>query len=76
VIPDGGRTPLPRDVVPGMNIEVEQEIRAPLEPGLYVLELDLVRERVSWFSRKRNSSPCRGTVEVSSVTAIEYTQEP
>jgi len=76
VIPDGGRTPLPRDVAPGMSIEVEQAVRAPLEPGLYILELDLVRERVSWFSRKRDSSPCQGTVEVSPGAATEYSQEP
>lgn len=64
VIPDGRRTSLPRDVAGGESIEIEQTIAAPDEPGSYLLELDLVRERVSWFSSRRPGEPCREPVEI------------
>lgn len=46
---DGERTLLPRDVHPGETVEVEVGVVAPLDPGEYVVELDLVEEGVTWF---------------------------
>jgi hypothetical protein len=76
VIPDGRRTPLPGDLRPGARIEVQQMVQAPDEPGNYVLELDLVRERVSWFSRQRRASACQGAVEIAAAPATGYSPEP
>jgi hypothetical protein len=76
VVADGVRTPLPADVRPDTGIEVEQTVHAPAEPGNRVLEIDLVRERVSWFSQKRHSEPCRATVRVLAEPATEYSPEP
>ena len=76
VVPDGRRTPLPRHVQAGGRIELEQVITAPAEPGSYRLVLDLVRERVSWFSLKRRSAPCEGMVSVEAESATGYSPEP
>ncbi len=57
------RTPFPADVGRGKSAGVEMQIRAPETPGRYTLELDLVRERVSWFSR-RGADTHRLEVEV------------
>jgi glycosyltransferase involved in cell wall biosynthesis len=40
----GGRVP------PGAEITVEAQIDAPATPGAYLLELDMVREGVTWLS--------------------------
>jgi hypothetical protein len=61
---EGRRTSLTADVAPGAEVGAEQGIVAPKRPGLYELELDLVRERVRWFSQVRPGAPCRGKVEI------------
>ncbi|OIQ07956.1 immune inhibitor A precursor [Moorella thermoacetica] len=52
VILDGLRTGLPRDVAPGETISVNALLKAPSQPGTYILRWDLVREGVTWFSGK------------------------
>ena len=73
---EGRRTQFARDVAPGASLQVEAAIQAPGEPGSVWLELDLVRERVSWFSKKRYSEPCRGRIEVATGQATGYSPEP
>jgi tRNA (mo5U34)-methyltransferase len=46
---DFGRADLPRDLAPGDSARVEINLRAPAEPGRYVVEFDLVAEHVAWF---------------------------
>jgi hypothetical protein len=48
---DGLRTGFPRTVAPGDRVLVPVDVCAPPEPGEYVLEVDLVHERVRWFER-------------------------
>ena len=43
------RTPLPHDVKPGETTLVPLAFRAPDEPGMYELVVDLVHERHRWF---------------------------
>lgn len=43
------RTALPHPLKPGEKTEAAVEVRAPLEPGSYRVEFDLVREGVAWF---------------------------
>lgn len=43
---DDGRIPLPSDLEPGASEELTLFARAPLRAGSYILELDLVHERV------------------------------
>ncbi len=40
---------LPRDIEPGETVEIELALRAPAEPGRYLLEFDMVAEHLSWF---------------------------
>jgi hypothetical protein len=46
---DLGRTPLPRDVAPGDEIEVEMTVPGAIPAGRYVLRYDMVVEGVTWF---------------------------
>ncbi|MEW5901809.1 MAG: hypothetical protein AB1715_10140 [Acidobacteriota bacterium] len=46
---DNLRTPLPRALRPGEEIDAAAKVKMPLEPGSYLVEFDLVREGVSWF---------------------------
>ena len=49
---DGERTILPRDVHPREAMDVWMNIRAPAEPGTYVLHLSLVQEAIGWFDER------------------------
>ena len=60
---DGRRTAIGRDLAPGEEVEVVQEIWTPAVPGRYRLEVDLVWEFVGWFSR-RGAPTCSAEVEV------------
>jgi hypothetical protein len=46
---DYGSAPLPRDLAPGEAAEIEFVIRAPQEPGAYIIEFDLAAEHTTWF---------------------------
>jgi len=50
------RTPLPTSLKPGKKIKLEVMVTAPPNPGDYLLEIDLVKEREFWFSEV-NSVP-------------------
>ena len=52
VLFEGQRTAFAEEVEPEMAIEVMMAVRAPDSPGRYRLILDLVREKVAWFSRR------------------------
>lgn len=49
-IADGLHTPLPRDVAPGETITLPVTLRAPAQPGQYLLAWDMLREGLFWFS--------------------------
>ena len=53
---DLGRTPLPRDVAPGEEIEIDMTVAGALSPGRYGLRYDVVVEGVTWFEFQ--GSPC------------------
>jgi hypothetical protein len=48
---DGGAI-LPQNLLPGEEIELPITVTAPLKPGDYILDLDMVQEQVTWFSQK------------------------
>ncbi len=50
VVWEGRRTALPADVPAGGEVEMEILVDAPEAAGRYLLVLDLLRERVAWFS--------------------------
>jgi hypothetical protein len=56
IVWDGLRTPLPRLVAPGEQVEVDLAVRAPMPPGRYRLALDLVAEGRAWFAELGNES--------------------
>jgi hypothetical protein len=63
VINDDARNSLPYDVEPGAEVEVPLEVTAPDVPGQYVLEIDLLQERATWFAAK-GSPTLKATVTV------------
>ncbi len=52
ILQDDGRIEIPGSLGPGEQVELELEILAPLRPGFYILELDLVQEVYAWFKDK------------------------
>jgi len=46
---DNARTSLPRPVRPGEEIELAIRVKAPLDKGAYLVEIDIVREGLAWF---------------------------
>jgi tRNA (mo5U34)-methyltransferase len=40
---------LPHDVAPGEAVEIDIEVRAPAQPGNYILMFDMVSEHLAWF---------------------------
>jgi 4-amino-4-deoxy-L-arabinose transferase-like glycosyltransferase len=51
-IREEGRTQLPYDLAPGAHATVKFSVSAPIESGVYFLEVDLLQEGVSWFGPK------------------------
>lgn len=52
IVWDGRRTAIGRPIGPGETHTAGLRLQAPDQPGEYVLEVDLVREGVAWFSKK------------------------
>lgn len=48
-------TDLPRTVNPGDGITLKATVRAPTAIGKYVLQWDMVQERVTWFATQGNT---------------------
>jgi hypothetical protein len=47
-----GRTALLADLPPGGEVEMMLTVKAPREPGEYVLEIDMIHEGVTFFREK------------------------
>lgn len=58
-----GRADLAEDLKPSEEITLALTVTAPIEPGDYILELDMVQEHVTWFKDK-GSPTCRVPVQV------------
>jgi SAM-dependent methyltransferase len=50
------RTPLETDLGPTEEIDMSLTVTTPLIPGQYILELDMVQERVCWFHQKESTT--------------------
>jgi SAM-dependent methyltransferase len=61
---DGVRTPLRRPIPPGGECRTTLRVLTPPSAGSHVLEIDLVEERVSWFSAA-GVPPLRVPVRIS-----------
>jgi Subtilase family len=72
IVWDGQRTPLPADVPVGGTATVTVTIPTPTKPGSYVLEIDLVREGVSWFSAG-GVAPAKLSLAITAGLAATYT---
>ncbi|MGB5295458.1 MAG: hypothetical protein WBP34_10945, partial [Thermoanaerobaculia bacterium] len=73
---EGQRTPLGADLESGGELELVQAVTAPEVPGRYYLQLDLVRERVAWFSDKNDGNTLQLSVEILPAPATEDSPEP
>ena len=54
---DNRRTQLQHEIGPGERATVAVHIQAPMEPGEYVAQLDVVQEYVAWFGGKGLACP-------------------
>jgi SAM-dependent methyltransferase len=63
-VADDGRARLPATMAPGSRAEIDLIVCAPETAGEYVLEIDLVQERICWFA-ERGSSTARAPVTVA-----------
>lgn len=63
-VADDGRARLPMTLRSGQRSAVDLVVRAPSRPGSYVLEVDVVQERICWFAEK-GSTTARSTVAVA-----------
>ena len=57
LVRDGTRSPLPDDLPGGKNVTLPLSVVAPIQPGTYQLELDMVREGITWFSEVGSPGP-------------------
>ena len=73
---EGRRTSLTADLESGGKLELVQVVTPPESPGRYVLELDLVREGVAWFSDRNDGSTLRIPVEILPPSVTEDSLEP
>ncbi len=53
---EGERTRLPESVSVGGEVELQSQVLAPLETGIYSIEWDMVQEAITWFSWKDGAS--------------------
>lgn len=63
VVWDGKRTSLSADLAVGQDAVLAAKIDTPAQAGSYIFELDMVQEKVSWFSKK-GSAVSTHTIEV------------
>jgi glycosyltransferase involved in cell wall biosynthesis len=59
------RLPLPQAVPPDKSIALSLALQAPAQVGEYVLELDLVREGVTWFAQTTGGGALRLPMRVT-----------
>ena len=60
---EGIRTQLAADLASRRTVDLTLCVIPPDEPGTYLLELDMVREGVTWFSESGSPGP-KLTIEV------------
>ena len=66
---DDGRAGLPGNLAPGEKADVLLPISAPKEAGNYLIEFDMVHERVCWFAQK-GSKTLRIPLEIKNAQAM------
>ncbi len=75
---DGHRSVLPGEVPPGETVALVARVRAPVEPGIYTLQWDMVHELVCWFAEQDPTPEPRRRVVVRAVpieTGFEVVEE-
>lgn len=60
---EDNRAAMKADLPPGAETEMTLAVTAPMTPGEYTLEIDMVHEGVTWFS-ERGAQPLRLSVQV------------
>jgi SAM-dependent methyltransferase len=61
---DLGRTPIPHDVGPGEEIQIDMTVAGLLPAGRYTLRYDMVVEGVTWFEFQHAAPLTLGSLEV------------
>ena len=59
VVWDGLRTPLPRTMGGGDTENLLLTVRAPADPGAYLLDITMLKEHVTWYDDKTSGLPLR-----------------
>ena len=65
-----GRGRLIKDVYPGEKQTIDMSLRAPKEPGVYYVVLDMVCEKISWFAQQ-GSTTLKEKIEVLDERVME-----
>ena len=60
---EGIRATLPHDLESNQEVVLNAKVMAPDKPGEYILEFDLIQQKVAWFS-KRGSQTLRIPIKV------------
>lgn len=60
----GDRTHLPFDLLPGDQVTLEANVRAPEKPGKYKIKFQMVQERVAWFTDNKGADGLIAEVRV------------
>jgi MoaA/NifB/PqqE/SkfB family radical SAM enzyme len=68
-----GRASLPQDVPPGGSAEVLMRLKAPRELGRYLVKLDMLRERGTWFEAE-GAEPAWLALEVLGAPLVQVLQ--
>lgn len=63
VVPRGFLTNLPKDVEQGETVDLQAQLRAPDQPGTYILKWDLLQGGMLWFAEK-GAKPLQVVVKV------------
>jgi SAM-dependent methyltransferase len=76
VVWDDARQPLPFDLQPDAEIRMALTVTAPLSPGKYILQLDMVQESVRWFSDESCMASLQAEIEPASAAVEAATEAP
>ncbi|MCX7973097.1 MAG: hypothetical protein N3B16_01160 [Candidatus Aminicenantes bacterium] len=72
---DNPRFELPKEIMPGESMELQVNLPAPLTPGQYFLEFDLVLEGKTWF-KDYGSKTLLWPLKIKSALLPEFKQKP
>ncbi|OGW12132.1 MAG: hypothetical protein A3G93_07010 [Nitrospinae bacterium RIFCSPLOWO2_12_FULL_45_22] len=75
IIWDGDRTSMPFDLLPGAQVTLEANVRAPEKPGKYKIQFQMVQEKVAWFGDDKGADTLTADVEIKGLMPTKPVSE-